>query len=256
MMMSEVRPLEGKTALVTGGSLNLGAITAKTLARLGATVAINHLPTEAEPVEVLKALRVYGQSAYAIPGDLAVAGEVRAVVRQALDLLRGRVDILVNNAGPFNAQPFALLGEEEWDRIINVNLKAIYLATQGVVPGMREAGWGRIINMSAGSAFIRNHGVYGVAKGSVILLTEALALELGPEITVNAIAPGQIAESGPDISAIDPTFVDRAIAHTPGGRLVTRGEVANLIAWLCSPAADLVTGHTIPIDGGWRINRF
>jgi NAD(P)-dependent dehydrogenase (short-subunit alcohol dehydrogenase family) len=170
--------------------------------------------------------------------------------------LGGRIDILVNNAGPFNAEPFATLPESEWDRIMNVNLKAAYLAAQGVVPGMREAGWGRIINMSAGSAFIRNHSVYGLAKAGVIMLTEALALELGPEITVNAIAPGQIAESGPDISEIDPTFVDRAIAHSPGGRLVTRAEVANLIAWLCSPAADMITGHTIPIDAGWRFNRF
>ncbi len=148
------------------------------------------------------------------------------------------------------------LAESEWDRIMNVNLKAAYLMAQAVAPGMQAAGWGRIITMAAGSAFIRNHGVYGLAKGAVILLTEALALELGPAITVNAVAPGQIAESGPDISAIDPTFVDRAIAHTPAGRLVTRAEVAGLIAWLCSPAADLITGHTIPVDGGWRFNRF
>jgi NAD(P)-dependent dehydrogenase (short-subunit alcohol dehydrogenase family) len=139
---------------------------------------------------------------------------------------------------------------------LNVNLKAAYLAAQVVAPGMKAAGWGRIINMAAGSAFIRNHSVYGLAKGAVILLTEALALELGPEITVNAVAPGQIAESGPDISAIDPTFIERAIAHSPGGRLVTRQEVANLIVWLCSPAADMITGHTIPIDAGWRFNRF
>jgi NAD(P)-dependent dehydrogenase (short-subunit alcohol dehydrogenase family) len=110
--------------------------------------------------------------------------------------------------------------------------------------------------MAAGSAFIRNHGVYGLAKGAIILLTEELALELGPAITVNAVAPGQIAESGPDISAIDPTFVDRAIAHSPAARLVTRQEVANLIVWLCSPAAEMITGHTIPVDGGWRFNRF
>jgi NAD(P)-dependent dehydrogenase (short-subunit alcohol dehydrogenase family) len=205
---------------------------------------------------VLDDLQSYGKPSYAIPGDLAVGNEAKAVVGKTLDLLGGRIDILVNNAGPFNAEPFATLPESEWDRIMNVNLKAAYLAAQGVVPGMREAGWGRIINMSAGSAFIRNHSVYGLAKAGVIMLTEALALELGPEITVNAIAPGQIAESGPDISEIDPTFVDRAIAHSPGGRLVTRAEVANLIAWLCSPAADMITGHTIPIDAGWRFNRF
>ena len=121
---------------------------------------------------------------------------------------------------------------------------------------MKESGWGRIVNMAAGSAYISNHSVYGLAKASVITLTEELALELGPEITVNAVAPGQIAESAPDISEIDPTFVDRAIEHSPGARLVTRAEVADLIAWLCSPAADMITGHTIPIDAGWRFNRF
>jgi NAD(P)-dependent dehydrogenase (short-subunit alcohol dehydrogenase family) len=252
----DLKILEGKTVLVTGGSMNLGAVTAKTLAEQGATIAINFLPSEPEPKGVLDALQAYGKPSYAIPGDLAVGNEAKAVVGKALDRLGGRIDILVNNAGPFNAEPFATLPEGEWDRIMNVNLKAAYLTTQGVVPGMREAGWGRIINMSAGSAFIRNHSVYGLAKAGVIMLTEALALELGPEITVNAIAPGQIAESGPDISEIDPTFVDRAIAHSPGGRLVTRAEVANLIAWLCSPAADLITGHTIPIDAGWRLNRF
>lgn len=248
--------LQGKTALVTGASMNLGAVTAGTLAKYGAAVAINYLNTEPEPTEVLNRLRSYGQPAYAVAGDLSVGSEVRAVAHKALALLGGRIDILVNNAGPFNADPFATLSEAEWDRIMNVNLKAAYLAAQVVVPRMREAGWGRIINMAAGSAFIRNHGVYGLAKGAVILLTEAMALELGPAITVNAIAPGQIAESAPDISAIDPTFVERAIAHSPTGRLVTRSEVAELIAWLCSPAADQITGHTIPIDGGWRFNRF
>jgi NAD(P)-dependent dehydrogenase (short-subunit alcohol dehydrogenase family) len=248
--------LEGKTALVTGASMNLGAVTARTLAAQGATVAINYLSTEREPVELLQALRVHGQPSYAIPGDLSIGSEVRAVAEKALERSGGRIDILVNNAGPFNADPFVKLAEAEWDRIMNVNLKAAYLTTQVVAPGMRAAGWGRVINMAAGSAFIRNHAVYGLAKGAVILLTEELALELGPQITVNAIAPGQIAESGPDIGAIDPTFVERAIQHSPGGRLVTRQEVANLIAWLCSPAADMITGHTIPIDAGWRFNRF
>lgn len=256
MVRTEQRPLEGKTALVTGASMNLGAVTGRTLAEQGATVAINYLSHEAEPVQVLESLRPHGQPSFAVPGDLGQGAEVKSVVDQALQHLGGRIDILVNNAGPFNGQPFVDLPEGEWDRIMNVNVKATYLAAQGVVPGMRQSGWGRIINMAAGSAFIRNHGIYGLAKGAVILFTEALALELGPEITVNAIAPGQIAESAPDISAIDPTFVERAIAHSPSGRLVTRPEVARLIAWLCCPPADQITGLTIPIDGGWRFNRF
>jgi NAD(P)-dependent dehydrogenase (short-subunit alcohol dehydrogenase family) len=236
--------------------MNLGAVTARTLAEHGATVAINYLAHEPEPVVLLESLRARGRPAYAIPGDLSVGSQARSVVEQAIDRLGGRIDVLVNNAGPFNADPFVKLAEAEWDRIMNVNLKAAYLAAQVAAPGMKAAGWGRIVNMAAGSAFLRNHSVYGLAKGAVILLTEALAFELGPEITVNAVAPGQIAESGPDISAIDPTFIERAIAHSPGGRLVTRQEVANLIVWLCSPAAELITGHTIPIDAGWRFNRF
>jgi NAD(P)-dependent dehydrogenase (short-subunit alcohol dehydrogenase family) len=252
----ESKFLEGKTALVTGASMNLGAVTARTLAEHGATVAINYLGSEPEPEDLLETLCADGHPSYAIAGDLAVGSDAQRVADRALDALGGRIDILVNNAGPFNAEPFATLADSEWDRIMNVNLKAAYLMTQAVVPEMQAAGWGRIINMAAGSAFIRNHGVYGLAKGAVILLTEALALELGPAITVNAIAPGQIIESGPDISAIDPTFIERATAHTPAGRLVTRREIADLIVWLCSPAAKLITGHTIPVDGGWRFNRF
>ena len=254
--MSKNRPLEGKTALVTGGSANLGAVTAETLARRGVQVAINHLPQEAAPEELLAMLRTHGKAAHAIAGDLSRPGEPTRVAQEAIEQLGGRVDILVNNAGPFSMTPFAEMPEDEWDLILNVNLKAAYLTAQALAPGMREAGWGRIINMSAGSAYIRNHTIYGLAKSAVIHLTEALALELGPEITVNAIAPGQIAESAEDIAEFDPTFVERAIEHTPAGRLVTRQEVADVIVWLCEPAAEMVTGHTIPLGGGWRFNRF
>jgi NAD(P)-dependent dehydrogenase (short-subunit alcohol dehydrogenase family) len=121
---------------------------------------------------------------------------------------------------------------------------------------MRDRGWGRIVNVSAGSAYLRNHSVYGLAKNGVIFLTEELALELGPAVTVNAVAPGQIEESAADIGEIDPTFVERAVRHTPARRLVTRPEVAAIVALMCSPAFDMVTGVTLPVDGGWRFNRF
>ena len=256
MLLAEQKSLTGKAALITGASRNLGAVIASKLAENGAAVAINYLHTDPETTGLMERLREHGQPAHAIPGDMAIPDDVRAVTEHALGLLGGRIDILVNNAGPFNADSFATLTEPEWDRIMNSNLKAAYLAAQVVIPGMRAAGWGRIINIGAGSAYIRNHGVYGLAKGALILLTEALALELGPQITVNVIAPGQLIESAPDISEIDPTFIDRAIAHSPSGRLATRSEVADLVLWLCDPTADLITGHTIPLDGGWRFNRF
>jgi len=112
------------------------------------------------------------------------------------------------------------------------------------------------VNVSAGAAYLRNHSIYTLAKASLITLTESLAIEFGPEITVNAVAPGQIVESADDIAQYDPGFVERAIAHTPTGRLVTRSEVARIVANLCGPLFASVTGVTIPIDGGWHLPRF
>ncbi|MFA7463121.1 MAG: SDR family oxidoreductase, partial [Anaerovoracaceae bacterium] len=103
---------------------------------------------------------------------------------------------------------------------------------------------------------VRNHGVYGLAKSAIRVLTEELALELGPEITVNAVAPGQIEESLPLIHAIDPTFGERYTARSALKKLVTRKDVAQLIAMLCSPVADMITGETIRIDGGAELPRF
>jgi NAD(P)-dependent dehydrogenase (short-subunit alcohol dehydrogenase family) len=121
---------------------------------------------------------------------------------------------------------------------------------------MKSAGWGRIVNISAASYVLRNHSIYGLAKDALIFLTEELAVELGPEVTVNAVAPGQIDESAADIAEFDPTFVDRSIEATPAGRLVTRREVAEIVAALCSPTFTVVTGATIPVDGGFRLRSF
>jgi NAD(P)-dependent dehydrogenase (short-subunit alcohol dehydrogenase family) len=167
-----------------------------------------------------------------------------------------KVDILVNNFGPFSMTPFTEMTENEWDRIWNGNVEATRRCSRAVAPTMRNRGRGRIVNLSAGSAFIRNHSIYTLAKASLITLTEMLALELGPEITVNGVAPGQIAESADDIAEFDPDFVARAIHHTPTGLLVSRQEVASIVVDLCEPRYDAVTGVVIPIDGGWRLNRF
>ena len=118
------------------------------------------------------------------------------------------------------------------------------------------AGWGRIVNLSAGSADLRNHSIYTLAKSAIVTLTETLANELAPEILVNCVSPGQIAESADDIAEFDPSFVERATATTPLGRLVTRPEVAALVAELCGPLFAGVTGVTIPVDGGWRLRSF
>ncbi|MFQ5948214.1 MAG: SDR family NAD(P)-dependent oxidoreductase [Acidimicrobiia bacterium] len=249
--------LDGKRALVTGASRNLGAVVAARLGRGGATVAVNYHTSPGAAEELVDELRVEtGRPHLALPGDMGRPDAVRGLVAAAVEGLAGPIDVLVNNVGPFAMTPFAELAEEEWDRIWDSNVKAAYLATQAVVPAMRRAGWGRIVNLSAVSAYVRNRSIYGLAKSAIVVLTEELALELGPEITVNAVAPGQIVESLEDIAAFDPTWADRVRERTPAGRLVTRDEVAEVVYRLCTPMFDMVTGVTIPLDGGLRLNRF
>jgi NAD(P)-dependent dehydrogenase (short-subunit alcohol dehydrogenase family) len=249
--------LRNRRALVTASSRNLGAAIATALAGHGASVCVQYHQAEATASQLVQTLtegtrRQHG----AVRGDMSDPASVSSVISEAKSLLGGGLDILVNNAGPFSMKPYAILAEDEWDTIWNTNVKASYLAAQAVSGGMRGRGWGRIVNISAASAYLRNHSIYSLAKNGLIFLTEQLALELGPEINVNGVAPGQIAESAEDIAPYDPTFVDRAIEHTPAGRLVTRAEVAELVALLCGPAFDMVTGVTLPVDGGWRFNRF
>lgn len=255
--MSE-RFLEGRAALVTAASRNLGAVTAAALADRGADVAINYYDDRNdEAATVVADVRSRGGRCVAIPGDLDVADGVRAVIAQAREALgSGPITVLVNNYGPFSMTPFADMPEEEFDRIWNANVRTAYLAVRELVPEMRRAGWGRIVNLSAGSAFLRNHSIYSLAKAALMTLTEALALEVGPEIRVNAIAPGQIAESAEEMAAQDPSFMERIVDHTPIGRLVTRREVAAMIAEMCGPRFDAVNGVTLPMDGGARIARF
>lgn len=249
-------PLAGRRALVTSSSRNLGAQIACTLAAQGARVAVTyHGSADRAKALVREMTEATGTEHVALKGDLSHSDGVQDTVRQALKTF-GRVDILVNNFGPFSTMPFHRLPYDTWESVWAGNVTSAYLATQMVVPGMREAGWGRIVNLSAGSAYVRNHSIYGLAKQAVITLTESMALELGPEITVNAVAPGQIEESADDVTELDPTFVDRARDRTPAGRLVTRAEVAELVALLCTPSFDMLTGAVLPLDGGWRINRF
>jgi NAD(P)-dependent dehydrogenase (short-subunit alcohol dehydrogenase family) len=249
--------LAGKTALVTGASRNLGAVIAERLAHHGAAVAVNYHTSAETALELVERLKSEtGREHAAIQADVRHAAEVRSLVETAAETLGGRVDVLVNNAGPFSMTPYAELPESDWDHIWDANVKAAYLASQCVAPEMKRAGWGRIVNISAASHALRNHSIYGLAKDALIFLTEELAVELGPEVTVNAVAPGQIIESAADIAEFDPTFVDRSIEATPAGRLVTRREVAGVVAALCSPAFAVVTGATIPVDGGFRLRCF
>lgn len=250
--MREAKFLGGKVALVTGSSRGTGVEIARDLARHGARVAVHYRSARAEAEAVVEAIRGDGGDAMAFQADVARGDQIRRLVGDVMKRL-GPVSVLVNNAGPFADTPLLALAEADWDYILNANLRAVYLAAQLVAEGMERLGWGRIVNVGATSAFVRSHSIYGLAKAAVLHLTESLAVELAPAITVNAVVPSQIASPRTDRM---PEYKARAIAATPLGRLVTEGEIARMVVLLCSPAFDFVTGRAIVMDGGRTIPAF
>jgi NAD(P)-dependent dehydrogenase (short-subunit alcohol dehydrogenase family) len=244
--------LAGRVALVTGASHGTGVDIARALAAEGARVAVHYRSDRAAAEALASAIRAAGGVAEAFGADVARTEEVRRLMAEA-ELRLGALGIVVNNAGPFNDTAFSELAEADWDYVMNANLKAVYLTSQLAAPGMRRAGWGRIVNIGATSGLVRSHGVYGLAKAALLPLTQALALELAPAVTVNAVVPSQIASARTDRMA---AYKAAAIAGTPLGRLVTQAEIGQMVVRLCSPEFDFVTGQAIVMDGGRVIPRF
>lgn len=250
--MNGDRFLDGHTALVTASSRNLGASIVSALAARGAGVVITYHGSKSAAEELLARLPE-GRHA-CVSADLSTSDGVIRMVQAAVEAAPGTIDIVVNNSGPFSMVPFLELAPDEWDRIWTANVKAAYLTSKLLIPAMSD--WGRVVNLSAGSAYSRAHSIYTLAKDAMITFTEALAVEVAPNVTVNCVAPGQIGESADDMAEFDPTFVERATSATPLGRLVTRDEVAGVVAELCGPRFAAVTGVTIPVDGGWHLPTF
>jgi len=245
-------PIEGKAVLVTGSSSGAGVHIAGELARRGARVAVHCRRALQDAEAVVTEIRKGGGDAVAFCADLGKAQNVRDLVA-SVEARFGPISILVNNAGPFVDTPFRSLREEDWDHIMAVNLKAPYLTSQLVAPGMERLGWGRIVNIGATSAFVRTHSVYGLAKAALLQLTESLALELAPTILVNAVVPSQIESARTERM---PRYRAAAIEATPLGRLVSEDEIARMVALLCMPDFDFVTGRAIVMDGGRTLPRF
>jgi NAD(P)-dependent dehydrogenase (short-subunit alcohol dehydrogenase family) len=251
--MTEGAPLlQGKLALVTGSSSGAGVEIATALARQGARIAVHYRRSRAAAEAVARAIGDGGGEAAAFQADIARGDDIRRLIEEVAGRL-GPISILVNNAGPFCDTPFRMLAEPDWDYVMDANLKAVYVAAQQVAPEMARLGWGRIVNLGATSGLVRSHSVYGLAKAALVHLTESLAVELAPHITVNAVVPSQIA--GPRTDRM-PAYRAAAIAGTPLGRLVTPGEIAQMVVLLCSPAFDFVTGRAIVMDGGRTIPVF
>ena len=241
----------GKVALVTGSSRNLGAAIAARLGERGTHVAVHYNRNPDRARQLAQRINESGGTAEVFGADVADADAVMQL-GDAVTTRFGKVDILVNNVGPYSDLPFTTLPVATWDAVFNSNLRSAYLLAQKLAPGMRERGWGRIVNISAVSALLRAHSIYGLSKAALIHLTECLALELAPEVAVNAIAPGQIEESE-EIDELDPTYKIRLRETTPTRRLVSRTEIADAVCMLCSDQYPSLTGQTIVLDGGWSL---
>jgi NAD(P)-dependent dehydrogenase (short-subunit alcohol dehydrogenase family) len=243
--------MRGRVALVTGGSRGIGRAIALALAQAGTRVALTYQRREDLAAEVVTAVKRGGGEAIALPMTVEERASVREGVAETRRRL-GPVAILVCNAAVAQEKPFAELTDDDWDRVLAVNLRGPFACAQEVLADMRGAGFGRIVNVASigGQWGGRNQVHYAAAKAGLINLTRSLARLYSAEgITVNAVAPGLVAT---DMTAAElASEAGRAkVAAIPAGRIGTAEEIAHVVAFLASDAASYVTGQTVSANGG------
>jgi 2-deoxy-D-gluconate 3-dehydrogenase len=244
--------LDGKVALVTGGGMGIGRAVCLALSEAGAAVVVQDI-NGPEADAVAAEVRSVGGKAAVVAGDITDIVTIETMLARARAEF-GRLDVLVNNAGIYPFAGFLEMPTETLDRVLDINLRAVFLCTQMGGKAMVDLGnGGAIINLASVQAFKpTNPGVshYDTTKAGVVMLTKAAALELAPHnIRVNAVAPGMTVTPGTQQVIRSST----AAARVPLGRLGQPEDVANLILFLASPAADYITGETVVVDGGYLL---
>lgn len=247
----------GEVAWVTGSSTGIGRATSLRLAEEGCDVAVHYGSSEDEAREVAESIRALDRDALMVQGDVANAADVRRMA-QEIEEHYGRLDILVNNAGSMvERASLEEMTEDVWDRIMDVNLKSVYLCSQAVLPMMKRQGRGRILNVSSIAA--RDGGsvnslAYAAAKGGVSTMTRTMAQGLAQEgILVNAVAPGRIATPFHDQFSSPERRQEKA-RSIPLEREGTPEEIAEAIVFLVSPKANYIVGEVLEVNGGLLMN--
>ena len=244
--------LEGRVALVTGGSRSIGRAIALAFAREGAAVAVNYVSHAEEAQSAVREIEALGRRAIAVRADTSQRPQVHAMVEEVTARL-GPIDILVNNAGVQKRAYFLELAEADWDWMLGVNLKGNFLVGQAVAAKMKARGRGKIINVSSEAAgFPAQRGTaYCVSKAGVAMLTKCMALELAQYgIQVNALAPGLTRTDINRKDLEDETFLKARLARIPMGRVLAPEDLVGAAVFLASSDSDMMTGMTLQVDGG------
>ena len=247
--------LEGKNAIVTGGSQGIGTAVSFELAREGANICLTYRRHEQEAASIAEEIRKMGRRAIALKCDIAVFAEVEQVVKRAVEEL-GRIDILVNNAGMNWDSVSWKMTEEQWDRVLEVNLKGYFNFTRNTAPLFKDQAYGKIINITSINGLRGKFGQsnYSASKAGIIGFTKAVAKELGAfNVNVNAVAPGLIETPMLRESESREKIIGMAMGEIVLKRLGQPEDLANVVAFLASDKARHITGEVIKVDGGQYI---
>jgi 3-oxoacyl-[acyl-carrier protein] reductase len=242
--------LSGKVALVTGGSRGIGRAIAVKLALNGAKVAINYLSHDLEASAIYKYINYQGGSALLVKGDVADNESVKSMIKQIVDTW-GQIDILINNAGITKDGLLPRMTENDWDQVMNTNLKGAYLCTKYALRSMMNQPWGRIINIASLAGISGNAGQanYSASKGGLIAFTKSVAREVGSrKITANVIAPGFFLTDMTE--KLSQETKDSILSRIPLKRFGSPEDIAELAAFLAGPNSSYITAQVICIDGG------
>jgi len=245
-----VSRFSGRSVLITGAGRGLGRQLAVDFAREGAKVAVNYLSSAEAAEETVARIKADNGQAIACQADIACSDDVGAMVEQVVAAYGG-VDVLINNAGLSMDAPFLEMCERAWDQVVGVNLKGPFLVSQAAGRHMVAAKWGRIVNISATTAVQARAGNanYCASKAGLNMLTQSMALELGPYVTVNTVALGFV-----DSDLAREVFTEEQLEQAKNGvplkRMTTYEETSAFVLMLASDTASFVTGQTIPFDGG------